>query len=68
VRAGRRIGGNNRARQASWPDKAGFTESEDHRMIVEKNGFASVANEYFKRGSTDFYPVFVTRSDHCRSQ
>jgi branched-chain amino acid transport system substrate-binding protein len=38
-------------------DEAGFTESEDRRMIAEKNGFANVANEYFKRGSTDFYPV-----------
>ena len=26
-------------------------------MIAEKNGFTNVANEYFKRGSTDFYPV-----------
>lgn len=38
-------------------DEAGFTESEDRRMIAEKNGFSNVANEYFKRGSTDFYPV-----------
>jgi branched-chain amino acid transport system substrate-binding protein len=38
-------------------DEAGFTESEDRRMIAEKNGFTNVANEYFKRGSTDFYPV-----------
>jgi branched-chain amino acid transport system substrate-binding protein len=38
-------------------DEAGFTESEDRRMIAEKNGFKNVANEYFKRGSTDFYPV-----------
>ena len=29
-------------------------------MIAEKNGFANVANEYFKRSSTDSYPV-VTR-------
>ena len=38
-------------------DEAGFTESEDRRMIAEKNGFTNVANEFFKRGSTDFYPV-----------
>jgi branched-chain amino acid transport system substrate-binding protein len=38
-------------------DEAGFTESEDRRMIAEKNGFANVGNEYFKRGSTDMYPV-----------
>jgi branched-chain amino acid transport system substrate-binding protein len=38
-------------------DEAGFTESEDRRMIAEKNGFSNIANEYFKRGSTDFYPV-----------
>ena len=34
-------------------DEAGFTESEDRRMIAEKNGFTNVANEYFKSGSTD---------------
>jgi branched-chain amino acid transport system substrate-binding protein len=38
-------------------DEAGFTESEDRRMIAGKNGFTNVANEFFKRGSTDFYPV-----------
>ncbi len=38
-------------------DEAGFTESEDRRMISAKNGFANVGNEYFKRGSTDMYPV-----------
>jgi branched-chain amino acid transport system substrate-binding protein len=38
-------------------DEAGFTESEDRRMIAEKNGFTNVGNEYFKRGSTDMYPV-----------
>jgi len=38
-------------------DEAGFTESEDRRMIAEKNGFTNTVNEYFKRGSTDFYPV-----------
>ena len=26
-------------------------------MIAEKNGFTNVGNEYFKRGSTDLYPV-----------
>jgi branched-chain amino acid transport system substrate-binding protein len=38
-------------------DEAGFTESEDRRMIAEKNGFKNTANEFFKRGSADFYPV-----------
>jgi branched-chain amino acid transport system substrate-binding protein len=38
-------------------DEAGFTESEDRTMIAEKNGFANVVKEFFKRGSTDFYPV-----------
>src|ERR1700733_3546111 len=38
-------------------DEAGFTESEDRRMIAERNGFTNVGNEYFKRGSTDMYPV-----------
>lgn len=38
-------------------DEAGFTESEDRRKLSEKAGFTNVANEYFKRGSTDFYPV-----------
>lgn len=38
-------------------DEAGFTESEDRRMIAERNGFTNIVNEYFKRGSTDFYPV-----------
>lgn len=38
-------------------DEAGFTESEDRRMIAERNGFSNVGNEYFKRGSTDMYPV-----------
>ncbi|HQT78708.1 MAG TPA: ABC transporter substrate-binding protein [Rhodopila sp.] len=38
-------------------DEAGFTESEDRRMIAAKTGFTNVGNEYFKRGSTDMYPV-----------
>ncbi len=38
-------------------DEAGFTESEDRRMISEKNGFTTTANEFFKRGAADFYPV-----------
>lgn len=38
-------------------DEAGFTESEDRRTLAEKAGFQNVANEYFKRGATDFYPV-----------
>ncbi len=38
-------------------DEAGFTESEDRRMIAEKNGLTNIANEFFKRGAADFYPV-----------
>lgn len=38
-------------------DEAGFTESEDRRAQAEKAGFTNVANEYFKRGATDFYPT-----------
>src|ERR1700733_5238933 len=38
-------------------DEAGFTESEDRRMIAERKGFTNVGSEYFKRGSTDMYPV-----------
>ncbi len=38
-------------------DEAGFTETEDRRMIAGKMGFISGANEYFKRGALDFYPV-----------
>jgi len=38
-------------------DEAGYTESEDRRMISERAGFSTVGNEYFKRGSTDMYPV-----------
>jgi len=38
-------------------DEAGFTESEDRTMIAEKNGFTNLVKEFFKRGSTDFYPV-----------
>jgi branched-chain amino acid transport system substrate-binding protein len=38
-------------------DEAGFTESEDRRMISERAGLQTVGNEYFKRGSTDMYPV-----------
>ncbi len=38
-------------------DEAGFTESEDRNMIAEKNGFTNIGKEFFKRGSTDMYPV-----------
>lgn len=38
-------------------DEAGFTETEDRRMIAGKNGFTSGASEFFKRGALDFYPV-----------
>jgi branched-chain amino acid transport system substrate-binding protein len=38
-------------------DEAGFTETEDRRMIAGKLGFTSGASEFFKRGALDFYPV-----------
>jgi branched-chain amino acid transport system substrate-binding protein len=38
-------------------DEAGFTKSEDRRMISEKNGFTTTAHEFFKRGAAEFYPV-----------
>ncbi|HEY0185258.1 MAG TPA: ABC transporter substrate-binding protein [Rhodopila sp.] len=38
-------------------DEAGYTESEDRRMLAKQYGFTNVGNEYFKRGSTDMYPV-----------
>ena len=38
-------------------DEAGFTESETRIKCAKNVGFKNVANEYFKRGATDFYPV-----------
>ena len=38
-------------------DEAGFTESETRVKCAKNVGYKNVANEYFKRGATDFYPV-----------
>ncbi len=38
-------------------DEAGFTETADRRMLAAKYGYTSGANEFFKRGAMDFYPV-----------
>ena len=38
-------------------DEAGFTESETRVKCAKNVGFKNVANEYFKRGATDYYPV-----------
>ena len=38
-------------------DEAGFTESETRVKCAKNVGIKNVANEYFKRGATDFYPV-----------
>jgi branched-chain amino acid transport system substrate-binding protein len=38
-------------------DEAGFTETADRRMLAAKYGYTSGANEFFKRGALDFYPV-----------
>ena len=38
-------------------DEAGFTESEDRRMLAARAGLENVGNEFFKRGATDYYPV-----------
>jgi len=38
-------------------DEAGFTETADRRMLAAKYGYVSGANEFFKRGALDFYPV-----------
>ena len=38
-------------------DEAGFTETQDRRMLAAKYGYVSGANEFFKRGALDFYPV-----------
>jgi branched-chain amino acid transport system substrate-binding protein len=46
-----------RAGHINPSDEAGFTESEDRRMLAAKAGLENVANEFFKRGATDFYPV-----------
>lgn len=38
-------------------DEAGFTETADRRMLAAKYGYVSGANEFYKRGALDFYPV-----------
>ena len=38
-------------------DEAGYTESETRVKCAKNVGLKNVANEYFKRGATDFYPV-----------
>jgi branched-chain amino acid transport system substrate-binding protein len=42
---------------ANPSDEAGFTESETRVKCAKNSGFENVANEYFKRGATDFYPA-----------
>ncbi len=38
-------------------DEAGFTESETRVKVAKNVGLKNLANEYFKRGATDYYPV-----------
>jgi len=38
-------------------DEAGFTESETRVKCAKNLGLKNVANEFFKRGATDYYPV-----------
>jgi len=38
-------------------DEAGFTESETRVRCAKNLGMKSIANEMYKRGATDFYPV-----------
>lgn len=38
-------------------DEAGFTESQDRRMLAKKYGFVSGTSEFYKRGALDYYPV-----------
>jgi branched-chain amino acid transport system substrate-binding protein len=38
-------------------DEAGFTESETRVKCAKNVGLKNLANEYFKRGATDYYPV-----------
>ena len=44
-------------------DEAGFTETADRRMLAGKYGYTSGANEFFKRGALDFYPVATRLAD-----
>jgi branched-chain amino acid transport system substrate-binding protein len=38
-------------------DEAGYTEAETRKKCSKNVGFKNVADEYYKRGATDFYPV-----------
>jgi branched-chain amino acid transport system substrate-binding protein len=38
-------------------DEAGFTESETRTRCAKNVGYKNVANETFKRGATDYYPI-----------
>jgi branched-chain amino acid transport system substrate-binding protein len=38
-------------------DEAGFTESETRTRCAKNVGYKNVANEFYKRGATDYYPV-----------
>jgi branched-chain amino acid transport system substrate-binding protein len=38
-------------------DEAGFTESETRLKCAKNMGLKNVANEFYKRGATDYYPV-----------
>jgi branched-chain amino acid transport system substrate-binding protein len=38
-------------------DEAGFTESETRLKCAKNVGYKNVANEFYKRGATDYYPV-----------
>lgn len=38
-------------------DEAGYIESETRLKVAKNVGLKNVANEFFKRGATDFYPV-----------
>ena len=38
-------------------DEAGFTESATRLKCAKNVGYKNVANEFFKRGATDYYPV-----------
>ena len=38
-------------------DEAGFTESETRLKCAKNVGYKNVANEFYKRGAMDYYPV-----------
>jgi len=38
-------------------DEAGYTEAATRKKCSKNVGFKNVADEYYKRGATDFYPV-----------